>query len=65
MQNVCYLCPILARIEIFVKVPNVNFVNSSAVGVVPLHADGPDKADSRCQLNLTRAHANSIYVRCV
>jgi len=56
---VSYLCHILARIEIFVKVPNVNFVNYSALGTVPLLTDGPDKAKSHFQASLTKAHANS------
>jgi hypothetical protein len=58
MQNVCYLCPILVRIEIFVEVPNVNFVNSSVLGIVPLLADGPDITHSHFQHSLSKAHAN-------
>jgi hypothetical protein len=58
MQSVCYLCPVLARIEIFVKAPDVNFVNSCALGIAPLFADGPDNTNSHFQHSLTKAHAN-------
>jgi len=59
MQSVCYLCPILVGIEIFVEVPNVNFVNSPALGIVPLLADGPDNTNSHFQHSLSKPHANS------
>ena len=71
MPSVCCLCPILARIEVFVEVPNVNFVNASscAQGIVPPRADGPDKTNNHFEHSLTKAHTVSVcytcYVMCI